>query len=94
MLAFASLAYAGRLVAEHTPRIGVMQELHKKIGERIRAFRLKQGWSQEELADRCNIHRGHMGQIERGEKNLSIDTLVKVSKGLDMTVSALLKGIV
>jgi XRE family transcriptional regulator, regulator of sulfur utilization len=93
MLSFASLAITSRLAAEHTPRIGVMQELHKKIGNRIRALRLKQGWSQEEFADRCGIHRGHMGQIERGEKNVSIDSLVKVSKGLDMSVSALLKGI-
>jgi transcriptional regulator with XRE-family HTH domain len=35
-----------------------------------------------------------MGQIERGEKNLSIQTLEKVGKGLGMTVSALLKGVV
>jgi len=35
-----------------------------------------------------------MGQIERGEKNLSIQTLVKVGNGLGMTVSALLKGVV
>jgi transcriptional regulator with XRE-family HTH domain len=71
-----------------------VQELQKKIGNRIRSLRSKRGWSQEEFADRCKIHRGHMGQIERGEKNLSIQTLVKVGKGLDMTVSALLKGVV
>jgi transcriptional regulator with XRE-family HTH domain len=35
-----------------------------------------------------------MGQIERGEKNVSIATLEKVGKGLEMTVSALLKGVV
>lgn len=71
-----------------------MQELHRKIGKRIRDLRLKQGWSQEDFAHRCELHRGHMGQIERGEKNLSINTLAKVSKGLGTTVSALLKGIV
>jgi transcriptional regulator with XRE-family HTH domain len=71
-----------------------VQELQKKIGNRIRSLRSKRGWSQEEFADRCKIHRGHMGQIERGEKNLSIQTLVKVGKGLEMTVSTLLKGVV
>ena len=71
-----------------------MQELHKKIGTRIRELRLKQGWSQEDFAHRCELHRGHMGQIERGEKNLSIDTLAKVGKGLGVSVSALLKGII
>ena len=94
MLANASLAYTSRLVAEHTPRIGVMQELQEKIGSRIRAIRLKRGWSQEEFADICGIHRGHMGQIERGEKDVSISTLAKVGKGLDMAVATLLKGII
>lgn len=71
-----------------------MQELKKKIGNRVRELRLKQGWSQEEFADRCAIHRGHMGQIERGEKNVSIATLVKIGKGLGMTVSAILDGVI
>jgi transcriptional regulator with XRE-family HTH domain len=71
-----------------------MQELQEKIGNRIRELRSKRGWTQEAFADMCEIHRGHMGQIERGEKDVSISTLVKVSKGLEMTVSALLKGIV
>ncbi len=71
-----------------------MQALQERIGNRIRALRKKRGWSQEEFADMCGIHRGHMGQIERGEKNLSIQTLEKVGKGLGMTVSALLKGVV
>jgi hypothetical protein len=35
-----------------------------------------------------------MGEIERGEKNVSISTLIKVAKGLDMRVWALLKGVV
>lgn len=71
-----------------------MQALQERIGNRIRSLRQKRGWSQEEFADICKIHRGHMGQIERGEKNLSIQTLEKVGKGLGMTVSALLKGVV
>ncbi len=71
-----------------------MQALQERIGNRIRALRKKRGWSQEEFADICKIHRGHMGQIERGEKNLSIQTLEKVGKGLGITVSALLKGVV
>ena len=71
-----------------------MQDLQKKIGNRIRGLRSKRGWSQEEFADLCGIHRGHMGQIERGEKDVTISTLAKLSKGLEMTVSALLKGVI
>ena len=71
-----------------------MQELQKKIGNRIRELRAKRGLSQEAFADLCEIHRGHMGQIERGEKDVAISTLAKVSNGLEMTVSALLKGVI
>ena len=70
-----------------------MQELPKKIGNRIRTLRKERGWSQEHFADVCEIHRGHMGQIERGEKDVTISTLSKVAKGLEMSVSAFLKGI-
>ena len=72
---------------------GMQDHLQKKIGDRVRELRLKRGWSQEHFADVCGIHRGHMGQIERGEKDVTISTLAKIGKGLEMTVSAFLKGI-
>ncbi|HET6844924.1 MAG TPA: helix-turn-helix transcriptional regulator [Candidatus Angelobacter sp.] len=72
----------------------MQDHLQKKIGDRVRELRLKRGWSQEEFADTCGIHRGHMGQIERGEKDVTISTLQKLSKGLGITVSAMLKGVV
>ena len=71
-----------------------MQELKKKIGNRVRELRAKHGWSQEEFAARCKLHRGHMGQIERGEKMVTVATLVKIGKGLGMTVSAFLDGVI
>jgi transcriptional regulator with XRE-family HTH domain len=71
-----------------------MQGLQERIGNRVRELRSKHGWSQEAFADMCGIHRGHMGQVERGEKDLAISTLAKISKGLGITVSALLKGVV
>ena len=65
----------------------------KMLGKRIRKLRDQRGWSQEEFADICSVNRSYMGRIERGELNLTIDSLQKVSKGLGMSVSALLKGI-
>ncbi len=65
----------------------------KVLGRRIRKLRDQRGWSQEEFADICGINRSYMGRIERGELNLTLDTLQKVSKGLGRSVSALLKGI-
>ncbi len=71
-----------------------MAELQRAIGARIRELRTARGWSQEAFADICEIHRSHMGEIERGEVDVAISTLQKVGKGLDMAVWALLKGVV
>jgi transcriptional regulator with XRE-family HTH domain len=65
----------------------------KMLGKRIRKLRDQLGWSQEEFADICGVNRSYMGRIERGELNLTLDTLHKVSRGLGTSVSALLKGI-
>ena len=43
-----------------------MAELQKAVGARIRELRMARGWSQESYADICEIHRSHMGEIERG----------------------------
>lgn len=65
----------------------------KVLGKRIRKLRDQRGWSQEEFADICGVNRSYMGRIERGELNLTMDSLQKVSKGLGRSVSELLKGI-
>jgi XRE family transcriptional regulator, regulator of sulfur utilization len=66
----------------------------RRLGSRIRKHRSQRGWSQEEFADICVVNRSYMGRIERGELNLTLDSLEKVAKGLGLSVSALLKGIV
>ena len=65
-----------------------------QLGKRIRKLRSQRGWSQEEFADICAVNRSYMGRIERGELNLTLDSLQKVGKGLGLSVAALLKGIV
>jgi transcriptional regulator with XRE-family HTH domain len=67
--------------------------LQAAIGTRIRTLRSARGWSQEEFADICGIHRSHMGEIERGEKDVSISTLQKISKGLEIAISVLLHDV-
>ncbi|HEV3041486.1 MAG TPA: helix-turn-helix transcriptional regulator [Candidatus Angelobacter sp.] len=71
-----------------------MAELQRAVGAKIRELRMARGWSQETFADICEIHRSHMGEIERGEVDVAISTLAKLAKGLDITVSAILKGVV
>lgn len=45
-----------------------MNDVIKLVGERIRNLRKERDWTQEELAYRANIHRSHLGEIERGKQ--------------------------
>ena len=60
------------------------------LAENIRAFRKKHGLSQEELADRCELHRTYIGSVEREERNVSLSTLEVLSQALDVSVAELL----
>ncbi|EJQ42373.1 hypothetical protein IEE_03938 [Bacillus cereus BAG5X1-1] len=63
---------------------------YKKLGSRIREERLKLNLTQEILAEDIDISVSYMGQIERGERNLSLDTLVKLAYRLSVTIDYLL----
>ena len=68
-------------------------QIQQQLGARIRQFRQKKGWSQEEFADRCGIHRSHMGEIERGNANVTLSTLVVVAQTLGTSAATLLRDI-
>lgn len=65
----------------------------KKLGDRIRLLRIEKGLSQEMLGERSELHTNYVGQIERGEKNLTIDSLLKISKGLEISLEQLFRGL-
>lgn len=65
--------------------------IQTEMGKRIRRLRIRQGLSQEKLADICGLHRSHMGEIERGRANLTLATLEIIAQKLQTTPSALLK---
>ena len=62
-----------------------MTDLQKQIGGRIRAFRNAKGVSIEELAYIARINAVHLASLERGEKNITLSTLEKVVKALDIS---------
>ena len=66
-----------------------MADVKRLIGERIRQVRKEKGLSQEKLGYESELHCTHIGSIERGQKNWSIDTLIKVAKGLNVDISDL-----
>lgn len=68
-------------------------EIKKRVGLLIRAQRRERGWSQEELADRADLHRTFVSSIERGTKNATLNSVHTLAKALDMTVSELLDGL-
>ena len=59
------------------------------LGENIRASREARGWTQEELAELADLDRSYIGSIERGERNISFMTLVKVAKALEVKLAQL-----
>lgn len=67
------------------------KELHLVIAENIRQERKNREFSQEELADLCGLHRTYIGAIERGERNLTVNTLAKISSALNCDIAKLLE---
>lgn len=58
----------------------------EKLGNKIQKLRKQLGYSQEELAEKINISRTHMGHIEQGRKSPSIKVLEKLAKALRVQV--------
>jgi transcriptional regulator with XRE-family HTH domain len=64
-----------------------------KLGKTIRKLRLAKGWTQEQLADAAKLHPTYIGGIERGERNVGFDNLLKIARALREHPSALLSGL-
>ena len=65
---------------------------YKAIGHRIREVRKKRGLTQEQASELCDITLSFYGNIERGDKKMSLETLAKISKGLSISADQLLFG--
>jgi transcriptional regulator with XRE-family HTH domain len=59
------------------------------LGSAIRAVRKERGYTQEGFAAEADIDRSYYGAIERGEFNLTVDTILKVTSGLGLTAAEL-----
>jgi transcriptional regulator with XRE-family HTH domain len=70
-----------------------MQQIQRKLGDRIRKLRSRKGWSQEQFAAVSGLHRTYIGAVERGEKNLTTSTLHTLAKTLDTSIAQLFRGI-
>lgn len=60
------------------------------FAKNIRSIRQKIGISQEELADRAQLHRTYIGSIERRERNVSLENIEKLANALNVKPSTLI----
>jgi len=60
------------------------RSVKSRFGSRLRQLRDQRGYSQEELAERAGLHRNYVGGIERGERNVALENIVKLAKALSV----------
>ena len=70
-----------------------MEELtiQERLGAVLRTRREALEYSQESFADSIGMHRAYYSALERGQRNMTIQTLAKVATGLDMDIATLAK---
>lgn len=66
---------------------------HKKLGQRIKELRTKLNMTQEDLAFKVGVDRSYMGFVERGEKNPTLDKLIKIASTLKVSLSELFHSV-
>jgi transcriptional regulator with XRE-family HTH domain len=64
-----------------------------RFGENLAKVRRRAGFSQEELAKRCSLHRTALGKIENGHRIPRVDTLMRLAGALEVKAEVLLEGI-
>ncbi len=71
---------------------GVSTDIRVQLGQRVRALRIKRGWTQVEMADLLAMDRSYLSEIETGKKDPSLSMLKQLADGLSTSVSELTAG--
>lgn len=64
-------------------------DIKKSFGSTVKAWRKRLGLSQEELAERADLHRTYVSDVERGARNLSLESITRVAHALRIAVADL-----
>lgn len=70
-----------------------MSDIAKVIGKRIRNYRTSKGLSQEKLAELASCHPTYIGQLERGEKNATVESIERIATALSIPLSVLFEKV-
>jgi transcriptional regulator with XRE-family HTH domain len=65
----------------------------RQFGERVRTRRLELGKSQEELAKESSLHWSYLGQVERGQRNVTLHNILKLAEVLGVDPGELIRGL-
>jgi transcriptional regulator with XRE-family HTH domain len=71
----------------------VQMDILTRYGQAVRKIRLERGISQEELADRCGLHRTYISDIELGKRNLSLENIERIAISLNKTLPEFFKEV-
>ena len=66
-----------------------MADILKQFGKKVRDLRKAQGLSQEELAEKADLHYTYIGGVERGERNLSLKSIERIASALKIDIREL-----
>lgn len=68
-------------------------KIRVRFGKTLRRLRKNQGVSQEVFAAKCDLHRTYISDIERGERNVSLENIEKIAAVLNVQVSELFREV-
>lgn len=71
-----------------------MSNITQTIGQRLRTRRQELGYSQELTAEKADLHPTYIGQVERGEKNATIESIEKICLALEYPMDDLFKNLI
>jgi len=69
-----------------------MADIKIVFGKNLRFLREKKNISQEKLADLCGLHRTYISDVERGERNISLENIQKIANALQLGIIDLFEG--
>ena len=69
------------------------KDVQKHVGANIRRLRIDAGFTQDVFAEKAGLNRAHMGEIERGESNITLQTLKLIADTLRVKIADLMQGV-